>query len=56
MTVRSGADFEAEVEVVLCTMAKTYGDTVERVGAQGGDAGPSKRGDFTIQLLAACAR
>lgn len=50
MTALSGADFEAEVEAVLCTMAKTYGDTVERVGARGGDAGPSKRGDFTIQL------
>lgn len=46
----SGFDFEDDVEVVLCRVASAYGDTVERVGTQSGDAGRSKRGDFVVQL------
>lgn len=46
----SGLDFEDEVEAVLCRLASAYGDTVERVGTQAGDAGRSKRGDFVVQL------
>lgn len=46
----SGLDFEDEVETVLCRLASAYGDTVERVGTQAGDAGRSKRGDFVVQL------
>ena len=46
----SGLDFEDEVEAVLCRLASAYGDTVERVGTQPGDAGRSKRGDFIVQL------
>ena len=46
----SGLDFEDEVEAVLCRLASAYGDSVERVGTQSGDAGRSKRGDFIVQL------
>jgi hypothetical protein len=46
----SGLDFEDDVETVLCRLAAAYGDSVERVGTQAGDAGRSKRGDFVIQL------
>jgi len=46
----SGLDFEDEVEAVLCRLAVAYGDCVERVGTQAGDAGRSKRGDFVVQL------
>lgn len=46
----SGLDFEDEVEAVLCRLASAYGDSVERVGTQAGDAGRSKRGDFVVQL------
>ncbi|MGH7921989.1 MAG: hypothetical protein ACREQM_18900 [Candidatus Dormibacteraceae bacterium] len=46
----SGLDFEDEVEAVLCRLASAYGDTVDRVGTQAGDAGRSKRGDFVVQL------
>lgn len=46
----SGSDFEDEVEAVLCRLASAHGDTVERVGASSGDAGRSKRGDFSVQL------
>jgi hypothetical protein len=35
---------------VLCRLANAYGDTVERVGTQTGDAGRSKHGDFVVQL------
>lgn len=46
----SGSDFEDEVESILRKLAKAYGDSVERVGSQAGDAGLSKRGDFVIEL------
>lgn len=46
----SGLDFEDDVEGVLCRLASAYGDSVERVGTQPGDAGRSKRGDFVVQL------
>lgn len=46
----SGDDFEQEVELLLCHLAKSYGDSVERVGTQAGDTGASKRGDFVVQL------
>jgi hypothetical protein len=48
----SGFDFEDEVEDALCGLARAYGDSVERVGTQPGDAGRSKRGDFVIELPA----
>jgi hypothetical protein len=50
----SGFDFEDEVEALLCRMAAAYGDTVERVGAQSGEAGRSKCGDFVVQLPNEC--
>lgn len=46
----SGLDFEDRVEEVLRAVARSYGDTVERVGTQTGDAGRSLRGDFAVQL------
>jgi hypothetical protein len=46
----SGGDFEDEVESVLCRLAKAYGDSVHRVGAQAGESGTSKKGDFIVQL------
>jgi hypothetical protein len=49
-TPLSGTDFENDVETVLCAVARAYGDAVERVGVQAGEAGSSKSGDFVVRL------
>jgi hypothetical protein len=49
-TTLSGPDFEADVEALLRSVARAYGDVVERVGAQAGETGASKTGDFVVQL------
>ncbi len=50
LSSQSGTDFEDEIEEALRRLAKSYGDTVERVGTEAGDSGRSKKGDFVIQL------
>ena len=50
MSSQSGADFEDEVEFAIRGLAKSYGDTVDRVGNEAGDSGRSKKGDFVVQL------
>jgi hypothetical protein len=49
-TPLSGSDFEHDVEAVLRSVARGYGDVVEQVGVLAGDASPSKTGDFVVQL------
>jgi len=49
-TPLSGSDFEADVETLLRSVARSYGDVVEEVAVQAGDAGASKTGDFVVQL------
>jgi hypothetical protein len=49
-TPLSGSDFEDDVETVLRSVARGYGDIVEEVAEQAGDAGSSKTGDFVVQL------
>jgi hypothetical protein len=49
-TPLSGSDFEADVETLLRSVARGYGDVVELVAVQAGDAGSSKTGDFVVQL------
>ena len=49
-TPLSGSDFEADVESVLRSIARGYGDVVEPVADHAGDAGSSKTGDFVVQL------
>lgn len=49
-TPLSGSDFEVDVESVLRSIARGYGDVVEQVAVHAGDAGASKTGDFVVQL------
>lgn len=49
-TPLSGSDFEHDVETVLRSVARGYGDVVEPVGVIAGDAGLAKTGDFVVQL------
>ena len=49
-TPLSGSDFETDVEAVLRSVARGYGDVVEQVAVQAGDAGLAKTGDFVVQL------
>lgn len=39
-----GCDFEADVETILCRLARVYGDTVENVSTTSGEAGDSRKG------------
>jgi len=50
LTPMSGGDFEDEVEELLRHLARRYGDTVERLGAQAGDSGKARCGDFVVHL------
>jgi hypothetical protein len=50
LTPMSGTDFEDEVEEVLRSLARNYGDSVERLGSKAGEAGQSRRGDFVVHL------
>lgn len=45
-----GADFEQALEARLGEMARGLGDLVELTGAEGGDAGNSKKGDLVITI------